>query len=1012
MKRLLLLMLLGLCITGAYAQQKPIRGKVMDENNKPLAGATVTIKNTHVSTTTDADGNFEIAGGGQAKPVLVVSSVGYGDEQLAVSAGGLYQVQMHSEARSLSDVVVVGYGSQRKRDVTGSISSVKAEDIAKRPITQAQDALQGTTPGVVVTQNSGQPGASPFSVSIRGYGSISGSNQPLYVIDGYIGGDLESLSPGDIESMEILKDASATAIYGSRASNGVVLITTKKGHAGKPRINLSVWTQKDEIPKNLNLMNNWQFAQVVNTQDSMAGSGASFTQAYIDSLQAHPGGTDWQRALQVKPWVQNYELSIAGGSETVNYMASMSYLDQPGLILNQWYKRTNFRTNLGIKVNKKVDLQFNVYAVLPQSHNTAYVGDLTDPFSQAFQWDPLSPVRDPSTGAFIPEAPYASIQFNPVAQASSQSADTYSPSLAGTGILTWHILPSLTFTSNNTYSFNYYYNQSLFGPGTSSYVSGSDYAQVNSGWGRSYQNSNFLTFHHVWGDHGLTVTALYEQYNGLNQGDIAKSVNLSTYALGYYDLGLGKTQSTTSTYSQDALQSFMGRINYAYKDRYMIDATLRDDGSSHLVQKYALFPSFGVAWNISREKFMENSHLFSDLKLRGGYGITGNQAVNAYATIPQINAGGIENATAYFFDGTTPTRYTVFGGPTSKDLKWEDDAQADIGLDAGFLKGRLTFTADAYHKHISNLLYQEQAPWYNGGQSYAVNLGSMMNQGLDFGLGGTPVKEKDWKWNTFFTISFVQNKILNLGGLDNIQINGIGSPESGLELLKVGMPMGEFYGYKFEGTWKTAEATQAGLYGNKPGDSKYVDVNGDHLITNADLLPIGNGLPKYSYGFSNTITYKNFDLYFMFQGTHGNQIYSETLAYTWGGVGDQRNPTTVDALHMWTPNNQTNNPTFSPTSNNAINSSRWVYNGSYVKLRNISLTYHLPSGLMGHWGMNNLEVYVSGQNLFTITKFPGYDPEVQNVTGGPATGTPFTAGLENGIIPIPRSYTFGIRAGF
>jgi TonB-linked SusC/RagA family outer membrane protein len=990
----------------AYAQQEPIKGRVTDDNNQPVAGATVTVKGTHTSTTTDALGNFSISTGNRRSPVLVITSIGYGTQEIAVQAGGTFNISLKQESRVLNDVVVVGYGTQRKRDVTGAISSVKAADIEKRPITQAQDAMQGTTPGVVVSQTSGQPGASPFSVRIRGYNSITGGNDPLYVIDGFIGGDIEALSPEDIEDIEILKDASATAIYGSRASNGVVLITTKKGRPGKARVTFSTWIQNDQIPKELKLMNAYQFATVVNLQDSMNGSGASFTPQYLDSLQQNPKGTDWQRSLQVKPWVQNYQLGVSGGSDVINYLISISYLDQPGLILNQYYKRTTFRTNVGVKVTNKLSLEFYVNAVLPQSHNNSYPGDLTDPFSQAFQWDPISPIKDP-TGAWIPSAPYASIQYNPIAQASNQAVDGYSQVLTGTGVLTWRILKSLTFTSNNSYSFNSYFNQTLFGPNTGAGVAGTAYAQISSGRGRSYQNSNFLTYHQLFGDHSLTVTALFEQSSGLSLSTIAKSVGLSTYSLGYYNLGLGATQTTTSGYSEDALISYMGRINYAYKDKYIIDATLRDDGSSHLTQKYALFPSFGLGWNIGKEKFMENSRTFSDLKLRGGYGVTGNQAVGAYATIPQINVGGIENASAYFYDGTTPTRYTPLGTPVSPSLKWEEDAQANIGVDAGFLKGRLTFSADAYHKKITDLLYSLTAPQYLGGGTYAANIGSLENQGLEFGLGGTPVARGDWKWTSFFTISFNQNKILNLGGLDNVQVNGIGSPETGLGLLKVGKPMGEFYGYKFLGTWKTADSAQARLYGNKPGDSKYLDVNNDHVIDANDLVPIGNGLPKYSYGFSNTISWKNFDLYFMLQGTHGNQVYSETEAYTWGGVGDQRNPTTVDALNMWTPTNQTNYPTFSKTSNNYINSSRWIYNASYLKLRNLSLTYRFPQSLIaGRWKMSNLEIYVSGQNLFCITKFPGYDPEVQNVTGT------FTQGLENGIIPVPRSYTFGLRAAF
>ena len=989
-----------------YAQKQLIKGKVTDETGKPLAGATVSLKNTAFSALTDSSGNFQIATQETTKAALVVSYVGYVTEEFSSRGNAFFTLTLKQDIKSLSDVIVVGYGSQRKRDVTGAISQVKAEDIAKRPIVQIEQALQGTTPGVVVQQTSGQPGAAAFSVAIRGYNSITGSNQPLYVIDGYIGGNIESLSPSDIESIEILKDASATAIYGSRGSNGVVLITTKAGKEGKATIGFSTWQQKAEIPKELKLMNAYQFATVVNLQNSMLGQGAAFSQTYLDSLQQHPAGTDWQTALQQKPWIQNYQLDVSGATPTVNYLFALSYLDQPGLILNQWYKRTTFRANVGVKVNDKLDLKFYVTAVIPQSRNNSYGGDITDPFGQAYQWDPIATIKNPVTGAWTPSAPYASIQYNPIAQASNQLQDGYSMDATATGVLTYKIVKGLTFTSNNTYDASSYFNQVVFGPNTGNGVAGTPYAQDNAGRGRSFQNSNFLTYHGNFGFHSLTVTALYEQASGLGEGDAAKSVNLSTYSLGYYNLGLGSTQTTTSSYSEDALQSFMGRINYAYKDKYILDATLRDDGSSHLTQKYSLFPSFGLAWNIGKEDFMKNSHLFSDLKLRGGYGVTGNQAVGAYATIPQIGVGGIENASAYFYDGVTPTRYTPLGTPVSTSLKWEDDAQADIGLDAAFLNGRINFSADAYHKKITNLLYQLTAPQYLGGGTYAANIGSMENQGLEFGLGGTPVSTKSIKWTTNFTLSFNQNKLLNLGGLDNVEVSGIGSAETNLSILKVGMPIGEFYGYKFLGTWKTSEAADAAQYGMKPGDAKYQDVNNDHTINGSDIQPLGNGLPKYSFGFSNTITWKNLSLFFMLQGVHGGQIYSETIAYTWGGVGDQRNPTTVDALNMWTPTKQTENPDFSNTSTDYINSSRYIYSGSYVKLRNVSLSYHLPDKFLGKAKMRNLEIYVSGQNLFTITKFPGYDPEVQNVTGT------FTSGLESAVIPVPRSYTIGLRASF
>ena len=994
----------------ANAQQNSVSGKVTDQTGNPLVGATVTIRGTQNSTVTDSSGMFQLGSITEKNPVLVVSYVGYQSQQFPLNGQQNPTISLTHLPNSLNEVVVVGYGVQRKRDVTGATATLKSDEIVKRPLVRVEQALQGTVAGVVVQNNSGQPG-NGLSIRIRGANSITGSNEPLYVIDGFIGGSIESISINDIETIEILKDASATAIYGSRGSNGVVIITTKSGKAGKTRIDFNPWFSKAEISKNLKLMNAYQFATALNAQNAATSTSPAFSDAQLAAFKQNPG-TNWQDAIEQKPWIQNYQLSISGGAPTINYLFSFNYLDQPGLILNQYYKKAIFRSNVNFKINGKIDAKVYVNVLMPKSRNAGYAGDITDPFAQASQWDPTSPIRD-STGAFILKSQYGSNATNPVAQATNQLDDNSSTYINGTGIITWHILDDLTFTSNNTYDASSNYGQSLRGPQTADGLIGNDYAQVSSGRSWSFQNSNFLTYNHKFGDHSVTLTALYEQhkYEGVNE--TSRSTNLSTYALGYYNLGLGKTQKISSGYSSDALQSYMGRINYSYKDKYLLTASVRSDGSSHLTKKYSTFPSVAAGWIISKEKFLSDSKAISNLKLRASWGITGNQAVPSYATIAQINTGpqGPNQTLGYYYDGNTLTIATSLGAPVSTSLQWEKDAESNIGLDASFLQGRLTFTADAYYKKITNLLYNYQSLFFvGGGQSYQRNLGSLENKGLELALGGTPIASGKFSWTTNLTLSFNRNKVLNLGGLDSVINGNVGSAQNGNSILVVGQPLGEFYGFQYLGTWKSSEATEAATYGMKPGDSKYTDVNGDHTYTPADYMLIGNGTPKYSFGFINDFSYGNFTLSVMFQGTHGNQIYSGTLPYTFGGQGDARNATNADILNVWTPGHETNIPTFDPSSNNSIHSSRWVYNASYIKLKNLSLAYRLPQSVLSKVKVANLEVYVSGQNLFCITKYPGYDPEVTNANYGAYPA--LAEGLETGVIPNPRTYTLGLRASF
>jgi TonB-linked SusC/RagA family outer membrane protein len=976
-----------------------VTGQVKDAQGLPIVGANVKVKGTNIGTQTDVNGKFQLQAPDDA--TLVFSFLGYAEQSVPLNGRTVLNITLQENAIALQEVVAVGYGTQKRSEVTGSSSSVSAKEIAKRPITQLSQALQGTAAGVAVTSANGQPGQGP-RVKIRGANSITGNNEPLYVTDGNIGAAPDD--PNDVETIEILKDAASTAIYGSRGSNGVILVTTKSGHVGKTRIEFNSWVQNDQMPKHLDLMGAYDFARSVNNQFQSTGQTAAFSQAQLDNYHANGGGTDWQNALFRKAWVQYYDLAISGGSDLVKYRFSLGYLDQPGTILNTYYKRTTLKSNMDIKLNSRMDLKVILSASIPQNHNNSYGGGLGDPFNQAVEWDPTSPVRDAS-GAFIHHSQYASIQFNPVEQALSQADDGSATNLNATATFNYRIIKDLTFTSTDVYSLGQNYLQRFYGPGTSNYDSKSDYINNETSRFHGYLSSNFLTYKHKFGDHSITATGLYEVQSGTSMGFVARSSNLSNYNLGYYNLSLGKSQQNSSSYSSDALISYMARVNYAYKDKYYLTASIRTDGSSHLIQKYSSFPSVSVGWNAINEDFLKDSKLFSDLRIRASYGQTGNQNVSAYSTIAQILTPSSQGL--YFYNGASGdgSVATPLGTGVSKSLKWEAKSAYDIGIDMAFLKGRLTFTLDAYKNDVNDLLYSQNAPFYDNGGTYQANIGSLTNKGLDISLGGTPVVSGNFKWSTNLTLSINRNKLTDLGGLDN-QIVGSGNNTVNA-ILKVGQPLGEFYGYKYLGTWKTADAAEAAKFGMKPGDARYEDVNGDHAYTSDDYQTLGNATPKFSYGFINDLTYKAFTLSFMFQGQQGSQVFSQTLAYLWGGLGDMKNATTREAVpeNLWTPNNQTNNPAWSTSSHNYNNSSRYVYNSSYAKLKNLSLAYRVPAALLRKVSVNSLEVYVSGQNLFTITPYKGYDPEIDN------GGNPITQGQEFGVIPNPKTYTIGIRLG-
>jgi TonB-linked SusC/RagA family outer membrane protein len=988
----------------ADLQQKLVSGKVTDSSGSSLPGVAVLVKGTTTGTITDSSGNYSLSNVSNSA-TLVFSFVGLKTQEIAINGKSSINIIMQDESIGIEEVVAVGYGTVRKVDHTGATSSVKSELITSRPISKIDQALQGTIPGVSVVSSNGQPGQA-VQVRIRGNNSITGGLDPLYVVDGFIGASISGIAPEEIESIDVLKDASATAIYGSRGSNGVVLITTKSGKEGKTKVNFNTWISQANMPRYVDVMDANDFATTRNLEDKVKGSPITFSGAQLAAFSQPGASTNWQKEITRSALAQNYQADISGGIASVRYLISGSYLDQQGIVINSWYKRASLRTNLDVKASEKVDFKFGISGFQTTGRNNQEGTNFSSPFGSAQTFNPCLPIRD-ENGIYNMSSAYGNASYNPVAEANNNIHDNSGFNVQMMGLANYHITKNLTFTTTLGYQRSSAMNNTVSGPYTGSYMLGTDGISVNNDKFISFQNSNYFTYKVNFGDHSFTATALYEQQTQKDQWNSTRESNLSTYGDSYYLMGIGSSSSVSSGYTADAIQSFMGRVNYSFKDKYLVTVSLRDDGSSHLTDKYSLFPSAAFGWNISNEKFLKDNTVISSLKLRASYGKTGNQAVGAYATIPALNANG------YYYYTAGQQSTVLLGSVVSSSLKWETTDQSNIGLDASFYNNRLRFTADVYYKKIKNLLYDYKASDYLGAfhgnlqsnSTYTTNLGTLDNNGLELSLGGTPVSGHNLKWNTSFNISFNRNKIKDMGGLDDILSSGNQNQENAT-IMKVGMATGQFYGYKFLGTWKTEEATEAAKYGGIPGSSKYLDYNNDGALTDKDRMIIGHAQPDYTLGFVNDLTYRSFSLNIMFQGAQGNQIYSYSAAELNGGLGIAKDATSPEVLkNMWTPEKQTEFPV-PGMPNDKVLSSRYVFDGSYIKLKNLSLSYSLPKSILNIVKFSKLDVYVSGQNIFCITKYKGYDPETTYGTNA------LLQGLESGSIPNPKTYTVGLRASF
>jgi len=956
-----------------------ITGRVIGSNGEPLSGVSVQVKGTSIGTVTNNNGEFTLTASETA--ILKISYIGYIDKEIEVKNQNVLNVQLSPSDKTLDQVVVVGYGTQRRKNLTGAVSTITSKDFEDRPVFSVVQAIQGKAAGVEVTQPSGKPGTD-FSIRIRGTSSINSGNEPLYVIDGIQTTDTRGLDVNDIESIQILKDAASAAIYGVNGTNGVVLITTKRGKANRSNVAFNTYFGFSKLAKKISVLNTSQYRSLM---DSILGVGT-----VPDSITTN---TDWQNEVFKTGVTQSYQLSFSGGSDKTQYMLSLGYLKDKGMVEPARFDRYSARLNIDHKVNEWLKVSANMNYLRNITLNT---GDNSSSgrggvILSALNTPPsLNVYKNDGSGEFAPN-PYQPSWENPLAYQSRQEKTVDNRLLANLNADA-RILKGLTYKlnlagdiSNSNYDFYVDPKRTVYG-------------RQNNGVANIARNSNFtwlwenvLTYDKHFGSHNLNVLA----------GESVSQNNYDNTYVSTHDL-YGTIQTTNAgniidnagnTAKQWNLASFFGRILYDFDNKYLFTGAIRYDGSSKLAKgnQWETFPSFSVGWRISAEPFMRDMKTINDLKLRVGWGQTGNQQ-------------GIDNYTSYSlynFNRISPTN--PLSGPTvtqssiaNADLKWEKTTQTNIGLDLTFLNNRVTFTADAYVKKTDRLILNVPLPSSIGISSIIRNDGALENKGLEFAVSSRNTVG-ELKWNTNFNISFNRNKVTSLGLNKIYDFGNIYSNNQNVIRVVEGKPLGSFFGYISQGV------------DPQTGDIIYKDLNGSKTTTPDDRTFIGYAAPKFTYGLTNTFSYKNFDLNIFIQGVHGNDIFNATRIDL-EGMFDSKNQST-NVLRRWTHAGQVTDiprPINNGDLHNVNNSTRFIENGSYLRVKSATLAYNFSKALLNK-KLQRLSIYVTGQNLLTITKYKGFDPEV-NTFGTNSTGTEF--GVDYGTYPQTRTIIFGLNVEF
>lgn len=954
--------------------KKIVKGFVSDEHGESIIGATVVVKgHPETGTVTDVDGKFTLEV--EPRSILVISYIGYNPQETRVSRKTpFYNIILKEDNQLLEEVVVVGYGTVKKSDLTGSVSTVGTRSFESQPVTNVSQILQGRTSGVEVTSTSGMPG-SGAKVRIRGTTSINKSSDPLYVIDGIISSSgLDGLNPQDIQSMEILKDASSTAIYGSRGANGVILVTTRSGEEGRARVTFDAKIGLSSVRKDYDLLNAYEYAQALNDIRGSQTISPEDMEAYRNGTK----GINWLDLMTRTALSQDYNVGISGGTEKVKYLLSGNVLDQQAVTINSKYKRYGFRANINTDIRPWLSLSARLNTAIIHQENGA------PSWFHVLNFSPTMELRDPETGIYNNDPYNIGTGNNPYGVAMENYSDSYSYNVNANLNLLFKIAKGLTFNIQGGYDYDhspsYSFSSKLIAPGAINSMSNS------SSLHRYWQNTNNLTYQGQWGDHSLTATGVWEISRTIDTGLSASGSNLNNESVGYWNISNAAVRSESNSYTEASLASGIIRASYDYKKRYFLTAALRADGSSKFQKdhRWGWFPSAAVAWDVAKEKFMANQKILKQLKLRASYGVTGNEAISAYSTL------GMLSGTSYGW-GTT-TGYTGYWGNqfATPELTWEKTYQYDIGLDVSLLG--IDITVDWFKKRTVDLLFQKQVPRYNGDGSYWVNQGKLNNTGVEFSFSTFPVKST-LVWETSFNASYIKNEVIDLAGNDFVLSANYSDLGGAMQIMKPGYPLGSFYVYQ----WKGFDENGANLYQKADGSLTTTP-------TSADLVIKGQSSPKWTLGWNNTLSWKNWTLNIFFNAATGYNRLNISRFTTASMSGVSRFISLRDAYFRgwdYVDNKaEALYPSISNTDNKSYaNSDFWLEDASFVKLKNISLSYNIPRRATKIAG---IQLTVSAQDVFTLTKYKGMDPEVY-------TGYD---GLDYGAYPVPRTFTFAVKLRF
>lgn len=979
-----------------------VKGRVVDTAGESVIGASVLVTGTTIGTITDLDGNFLLSNV-DPKASLEVSYIGYKTLQVKVNGQTSLTVTLKEDTQALEEVVVVGYGVQRKSDLTGAVTSIKTDDLLKSmPVSDISHALEGRIAGMSVVSGSGAPG-SGATMRIRGMNSLKADGGPVVVIDGMIGGSLASLNASDIASIEVLKDASATAIYGASAANGVILVTTKNPEAGKVRVEYSGYVNF-KTPYDLpDMLSPGEFADLANDygKEYYAEPRQFYTPEEVAGFY-NGGGFDYMGHIFRDVAIEhNHALSVSGGSEKTKFLFSTRFNYNDGIANKTDAQNFNYRLKVDSEIRSWLKAGFNFWGNYSKSNGgrfSQYRGVLAEGMTMANTILPTDEEGNYNNFDITGQA-----RYNPMGMVNEVISDGYSYTSRLQGYVDVKLWDGLSFRMNQSVIFGSKWSGSTNNEKSYAVWAGNGKTSASTNFQPTYSwnNQNILTYIKEFNkNHRINATLVFEQSHSNNMQQKVNVSDLYSVNIGHNNTGFAKAiTSVPGNHQKTSSMAALARVNYVFMDRYMLTASWRYDASSVLASgnKWEQFPSLALAWNVKQENFLQNVDFLSQLKLRLGYGQVGNSGVAAYSEYTQVDP-------SFLPDGSVSFAVSRLGQP---DLKWERTEQWNLGFDMGFFNNRLTATLDLYHKKTHDMLLDVNAPLYTNFSSRLRNAGSMLNKGYEIAIGADPVVGNEFSWNTTLTLSQNQAIIKELASEnDYITLSGY---EAGHYRYYEGRRVGVLYGYVCEGVWTTEEAAKAPATMNaKPGTYRFKDLTGDDAITEADQTVIGNGQPRFQWGWNNSFRYKDFDFSFLISGVHGFDIYNKTheirLMDNGGNLMISPNP---ELLNRWTPENDVNTgvPGFVPQTNGLTPSSEFVENGSYVKIKNITLGYTLPKNLTQRMRISNLRVYLSLQNPFLISGYSGLDPEV-------ALKSPLTPGIDYGYYPNGRNYLLGLNLAF